>query len=325
MKGTYRNLVICGLLLAVAVGIGVGMRSVPASGAAGRGLSGTIRVSGAWALYPMMARWADEFQKINPKVRIDVSAGGAGKGAADALSGMVDIGMVSRDIHPEEVKKGGYGVPVVKDAVLATANSANPAAKQLRAQGVKRATFASLWIEEKPLTWGQVVGNSRVTDKVRVYTRSDACGAADTWAKYLGKAQEDLKGVAVYGDPGVAEAVRKDKFGIGYNNLNYAYDLNTGRPLPGILVVPIDINGNGKLDKAESFYDTNAAVLKAIASGVYPSPPARDLFLLTKGRPKGITRDFILWILKDGQKNVGQAGYIQLPKQKLTKSIALVK
>jgi phosphate transport system substrate-binding protein len=89
--------------------------------------------------------------------------------------------------------------------------------------------------------------------------------------------------------------------------------------------VPIDINGNGKLDKAESFYDTKVAVLKAIASGAYPSPPARDLFLLTKGRPKGITRDFILWILGDGQKYVDQAGYIQLPTQKLAKSVALVK
>ena len=325
MRSISKTVALCGLLASVAAGIGVGLRSAPAGGATSRGLKGTIRVSGAWALYPMMVRWAEEFQKVNPGVRIDVSAGGAGKGAADALSGMVDIGMVSRDIHPDEVKKGGYGVAVVKDAVLATANNANPVAKQLRAQGVKGATFASLWIEGKPLTWGQVVGNTRITDEVHVYTRSDACGAADTWAKYLGKAQEDLKGVAVYGDPGVAEAVRKDRLGIGYNNLNYVYDFKTGKPLPGILVVPIDINGDGKLDKDERFYDTKAAVLKAIASGVYPSPPARDLFLLTKGKPKGITRDFILWILRDGQKYVNQAGYIQLPKQKLTKSVALVK
>ena len=59
-------------------------------------LQGTIRVSGAWALYPMMVRWGEEFRKIHPKVRVDISAGGAGKGIADALAGLVDIGMVSR-------------------------------------------------------------------------------------------------------------------------------------------------------------------------------------------------------------------------------------
>ena len=55
---------------------------LPASGAplraAGAGV-GTLSLSGAWALYPMALKWVEEFQKINPKVRIDVQAGGAGK------------------------------------------------------------------------------------------------------------------------------------------------------------------------------------------------------------------------------------------------------
>jgi len=71
-----------------------------------------------------------------------------------------------------------------------------------------------------------------------VYTRSDACGAAETWAKYFGAKQEELKGTAVYGDPGVAEAVRKDLLGLGFNNLNFAYDLKSGKPVAGILALP---------------------------------------------------------------------------------------
>ena len=183
----------------------------------------------------------------------------------------------------------------------------------------------ALWIEGKGLTWGDVAGNPRVKDKVHVYTRSDACGAAETWAKYLGKHQEDLQGVAVYGDPGVAEAVKKDRLGIGFNNLSYAYDAKTGKPVAGLRVVPIDINGNGKLDNAESFYRTKAGVKRAIASGVYPSPPARDLNLLTKGKPQGLTREFMLWILADGQKYVDPEGYIELPKPKLAESIEKLK
>lgn len=85
---------------------------------AGGKLQGTITVSGAWALYPMMVRWGEEFQKLHPDVKFDISAGGAGKGMADALSGAVDIGMVSRTIYPEEVEKGAFWVAVTKDAVL---------------------------------------------------------------------------------------------------------------------------------------------------------------------------------------------------------------
>ena len=288
---------------------------------AGSTKKGRIRVSGAWALYPMMVRWAEEYHKLNPGVRIDVSAGGAGKGATDALSGMVDIGMVSRDIHPEEVKRGGFWVPVVKDAVLPTANAGNPAAKELVKTGLKRDTFVALWIEGKSLTWAEAVGKPKSGDPIRVYTRSDACGAAETWAKYLGKNQEDLQGVAVYGDPGLAEAVQRDRLGVGFNNLNYAYDTTTNKPVPNLMVIPIDINGDGKLSRSESFYQNRQAVKKAIADLVYPSPPARDLNLLTKGKPKGLTRDFLLWILGDGQKYVDEAGYIELPKQKISEAI----
>ncbi len=91
-------------------------------------LSGQISISGAFALYPMTVKWAEEFRKINPDVRIDISAGGAGKGIADALSGMVEIGMVSREIYPEELKKGAFPIAVTKDAVVAVISESNPAA-----------------------------------------------------------------------------------------------------------------------------------------------------------------------------------------------------
>jgi len=48
-------------------------------------ITGQISISGAFALYPMTVKWSEEFRKINPDVRIDISAGGAGKGIADAL------------------------------------------------------------------------------------------------------------------------------------------------------------------------------------------------------------------------------------------------
>ena len=48
-------------------------------------LQGNITVSGAFALYPLMLRWADAFSQRHPGVTIDVSAGGSGKGVTDVL------------------------------------------------------------------------------------------------------------------------------------------------------------------------------------------------------------------------------------------------
>lgn len=284
-------------------------------------LEGSVSLSGAWALYPMALKWAEEFMKIYPKVRLDVQAGGAGKGVADALAGVVDFGMVSRAIHPAEVEKGAFAIAVCKDAVVPTISEKNPFLNQVIEMGVKKQTFAAIWITETAKTWGDVLGTGDKTP-LHVYTRSDACGAAETWADFLGKRQEDLKGVGVYGDPGLAEAVRRDSLGLGYNNINYAYDAKTLKPVQGIVILPIDLNGNGKIDAAEKFYQIRDAITKAIAEGAYPSPPARDLYLVSKGRPeKIILIEFLKWVLSDGQKYVPETGYITLSPEKLAEGL----
>ena len=88
-------------------------------------LKGKINISGAFALYPMTVRWAEEFKKVHPHVTINISAGGAGKGMADALSRMVDLGMFSKEVSPEEKAKGAWYIGVAKDAVLPTVNAGN--------------------------------------------------------------------------------------------------------------------------------------------------------------------------------------------------------
>lgn len=280
-------------------------------------LKGKISLSGAWALYPMAVTWAAEFKKLHPKVQIDISAGGAGKGITDAVSGMVDIGMVSRDIYPEETRKGAYPIATVKDAVVAVANASNPAIDDILRKGLKKEAANNIWITGKTKSWSQALATSSKAP-IHVYTRSDACGAAEVWAKYFGKKQEDLLGSGVYGDPGLALAVKKDPVGIGFNNIGYAYDHTTRKQVQGIRVIPLDLNSNGKIDPDESFYDTFDEIVNAIAQGKYPSPPARELYFVTKGKPQNpVVVEFVRWALTDGQRFVKEAGYINLSAEKL--------
>jgi phosphate transport system substrate-binding protein len=281
-------------------------------------LSGQLSISGAFALYPMTIKWAEEFRKINPDVRIDISAGGAGKGIADALSGMVEIGMVSREIYAEELKNGAFPIAVTKDAVVAVVSEKNPAIADILAKGLKKDAGNNIWITGKYTSWSQAFG-AKSAAPIHIYTRSDACGAAEMWAKYFGKKQEDLLGVGVFGDPGLAQAVKKDPLGIGFNNIGYAYDSKTKEQVKGLRVVPIDLNNNGVIDPGENFYSSMNDLIAAIAAGKYPSPPARELYFVCKGNPKDnkVLRAFIRWVLTDGQKFVHEAGYIALPDEKI--------
>jgi phosphate transport system substrate-binding protein len=319
---------IVGLLLTRQAG------SRKAAEASGATVRGSLSLSGAWALYPLAVRWQEEFQKSHPGTVIDVQAGGAGKGVADALAGVVDIGMVSREINPAEVEKGAVVLAVAKDAVVATVSAKNPLLADLLRHGLKKEDLAALWMRGLTKSWEALL-NRVVADggggrtPVHVFTRSDACGAAETWAAYLGGHQADLAGVGVYGDPGLAEAVRRDPLAIGFNNVNFAYDAKTLRPVAGLGICPIDLDGNGRIDPAESVYATRDDLIRAIAAHVYPSPPARDLYFVIKGQParprqpdRPLLAEFLTWVLTEGQQYVAEMGYIAVSPDRVAAGLA---
>ena len=288
--------------------------------AARRGdLQGNIAVSGAFALYPLMLRWADAFSQQHPGVTIDVSAGGSGKGVTDVLAGQVDLGMVSRDLKAPERQHGAVAVAVARDAVVPIINIHHPLYRQLLQRGLSQKTASDIWVSGRVKNWGQVAGTSNQMP-INVYTRSDACGAAETFAAWLKSHQEDLLGTGVYGDPGIVRQVANDPYGLGMCNISYAFDDQTGRPNEGIALFPIDANGDGLISKDEQFYASKQMLIKAIQDGRYPCPPARQLYVVSKGKPQNvIVKAFLRFILEEGQQYNVPAGFIPVNEKNKAK------
>jgi phosphate transport system substrate-binding protein len=298
-----------------------------APGAAnGESLKGIISVSGAFALYPMMTVWAEEFQNVHPDVQFDIQGGGAGKGMTDTITGAVDIGMISRSIKPEEEAQGIFWVSVTKDSVFPIVSEQNPVAADVIVRGISQEIFEKIFVTGEITTWGEVVGKPEITDEIHVYTRSDASGAADQWARFAGgEAQDDLQGIGLNGEPAMLDTVIKDPLGIGYGNLNSVFDLTTGSLVTGVIVAPIDVNGNKKADAPDEYYKTKDEAFDAVADGIYPSPPSRFENLATKGKPTGLALAFIEWILTDGQQYLEAAGYVPLTPEQQAESIQKLK
>jgi len=284
-------------------------------------VNGYISISGAFALYPLTVKWVEEFKKSYPEISIDVSAGGAGKGMTDVLSGMVNIAMFSREISESEIEKGAFGIAVAKDAVLPVMNSKNPVKESIYATGVSQSNLQKIFKTGEIIAWEQLT-NNKGNSNIELFTRSDACGAGAMWGEYLGINQEDLKGIGVFGDPGMSDAIKSNKNAIGYNNLIYIYDIKTREKVESLDVVPIDINGNGSLDASENFYSNLDSLMKAIKTGNYPSPPARNLYFIVNGKPtdKAVIT-FIEWVLTEGQKYIVESGYVELTNEKISSEL----
>jgi phosphate transport system substrate-binding protein len=86
----------------------------------------------------------------------------------------------------------------------------------------------------------------------------------------------------------------------------------------------LDVNANGQVEPDE-LVETKMQAVDAVATDRYPSPPARPLYLVTKGKPTSATLDLISWILADGQKFVDAAGYVKLSEEQLLESQAQLK
>lgn len=314
----------CAPIAPAAPGAAPAATTAPAEESAAAGEQTTVAVSGAFALFPLMTLWAEEYGKVNPNLVFDVQAGGAGKGMTDMLSGVADIAMLSREPRQEELDQDAFVVPVTIDSVLGTFNANNPHRDLLLAQGISAKDANGIWITGEITTWGQLLGTDS-TDPINVYTRSDSSGAAEMWSRFAGgKTQEELRGTGVNADPGVAEAVRQDPLAVGYNNVGFSYDQTTGAPIEGLQVIPLDINDDNTISDDEKFYGSRDEFITAAAAGSYPFPPARVLYLVTKGEPSPEIAEFYRWVLTEGQSFVTGAGYVKLTDEELQKSLALI-
>ncbi len=67
----------------------------------------------------------------------------------------------------------------------------------------------------------------------------------------------------------------------------------------------------------EKFYDTLDELMDAIAKGKYPAPPARNLYLVTAGKPKNpVVVEFLKYVRTKGQRLNGPAGFVHIFKYK---------
>ena len=104
--------------------IATGCSSKHAGGIGADGkLNGRLTITGSSTVAPLVTEIAKKFEQLHPNTRIDVQAGGSGKGIADARTGQADIGMASRGLKESETDLHAH--PIAADGVCMIVNAAN--------------------------------------------------------------------------------------------------------------------------------------------------------------------------------------------------------
>lgn len=290
--GTRVPAVILLAVLAARMALVAGSRSRPAPAEASR-----VDVVGSDTALPLAVRWAEDFHRRHPDVRISVTGGGSAVGLACLAQGLCQVAASSRPAAPEELSRARAAGrplrahPAALDAVAVIVHPSNAVPSltfpQLRAIYSGRVT-----------NWRQVGGPDR---PLVALSRGAGSGTGQIFEE------------AVFGPPGARagpddvprarqvpgsallhDDVARTPEAIGYVGVGYV--------TPAVRAVPVA--------RTPAEPPVPPAV-HLIAGGRYPL--VRPILLYTAASPSAAARAFADHALgPEGQARVAEAGFVPL-------------
>lgn len=89
-----------------------------------KNLSGKIVISGSSSVYPIVEKLKEEYEKLNPSIKIELQANDSSTGIEQTLSDISDIGMSSRELKNDENDKLNK-IILAKDKIAIIVNKDN--------------------------------------------------------------------------------------------------------------------------------------------------------------------------------------------------------
>ncbi|MBL0058765.1 MAG: phosphate ABC transporter substrate-binding protein [Elusimicrobia bacterium] len=248
----------------------------------------TVTLKGSDTMVILNQRWAERYMAERADVVVQVTGGGSGTGIAALLAGSTDICASSRPMKEKEraaleAKTGRppVEISVAKDGIAVYLNEANPV-HELTLEQVARI------YRRKVSNWREVGGADQ---KIILYSRENNSGTYEFFKEHVLK-KKDFTPYAqcLPGTASVANAVARDKRGIGYGGAAYAKGIRFCPIQPG--------DGSPGIPPDE----------KHILDGSYPV--SRNLYFYLRGPAEGPLKDFIDFVLSpEGQAIVSKVGY----------------
>lgn len=103
---------------------------------AGSKPAGSVTVSGSSSVTPVMEKLKEAYETVNPNAHVSVQQSDSSTGMSDAIQGISDIGMASREVKDSELEQGLTATTIAIDGIAVIVNNDNPVAS-LTAETVK--------------------------------------------------------------------------------------------------------------------------------------------------------------------------------------------
>lgn len=309
-----------------------------------------LNAAGATFPYPIYSKWFDVYHQAHSNVQINYQSIGSGGGIRQLLDKTVDFGASDGPMNDDQLKQAS--VPILHFPTVLGA--AVPSYNVPGVQGDLNFTpeaLAGIFLG-KITSWNDPAiasanpGAKLPKADIVVVHRSDGSGTSYIWTDYLSKVspewqQKVSKGTSVNwpvglggkGNEGVSALVQQTPGALGYIELIYAVQ----NKIPYGKVK----NSSGAFVKADlaSVSAAAAATVKAMPDDFRVSitnPAGKDAYPIASftwllipskfgdASKRDIVKDFLKWMMTDGQQYCEGLSYAKLPKEVVAKEMKAI-
>ena len=274
---------------------------------------GDVKIDGSSTVFPITEAVAEEFLKVNPKLRVGIGVSGTGGGFKKLSRGEIDINNASRKIKQSEMemmKKKNIEyieLPIAYDGIVIVVNKENNWVDHVTIDELKK-----IW---KPKGWAQTWKDVRSTwpdKKILLYGPGTDSGTFDYFTFVVnGKERSSRSDFTRSEDDNVlVQGVAGDKWSLGYfGHIYYAENKNK------IKAVPIRYEDSNRWPTVDT-----------IGTGTY-QPLSRPLFLYVRksSLQQPDTKMFIEFYMKQVFSLALSIGHIPMPQKQYSKALEMIK
>lgn len=257
-------------------------------------------------IYPLASAWVREYNDLNPAktfnlIMIDHSAAGDVPGRNLSVLSANDLASVDP----------GWRMSVGREVTVPVINASNPYITEIYERGISREALAQIIQHPEKQNWGPITGTEKGMP-FRIYVLDDP-SVKSSLANFLGIVQLPADGITLSNETELLSALQNDPYAVGICKLANLVEPQQLNMADNIRFLPIDKNGNGKMDYIENIYETAESFARGVWIGKYPKALSQDIFVAAPAMPENQAEiAFLNWILGDGQQLLSYSGFTNL-------------
>ena len=273
-----------------------------------------VEVSSSAELLVLAQNWVNNFNSANPSAKIKLDQ------LIDDSSQTFDhLSLISENKTVEINSQSYWKMVVGRDVIVPIANAKNPMMGQLQQTGISAVKYALLLNNPDKRSWAECLTNGMNTP-VNIYVSDDE-GVKNGLAGFANTGIGAVTGLIVKTPAEVLAAVQTDPFAIGFCKLNELRANLSG--YENIRLLPIDKNGNGRMDNFENIYSNLDTFTHGVWIGKYPNALVNNIYAVAKSKPVDENElAFLSWILDDGQMLLNSNGFCSLTSGEMNSNLA---